>query len=767
MNKVKSYGFYLLMLIEVLVMTFFVVRLFLPKDTYVYNFGYNIKNAENYIENEEEGNISIFTDEVKLDFGRYIINCDYSADERVAYFKVNANKPIKFKAEVLFKETDSLSTELWVTKNGTTVDIELIAAKNKDIYIESFSITETNYFNYLSLIVLLIVCVATVLIKLVYDKRLVIKKENIITIAALLGITMVASIPLFADYLVIGHDTELQITRIEGIKEGLLSGQFPVRIDPLFNRGYGYAIPLFYGSLFLYIPAFMRILGFTLQFSFKFYVFLINLLTVCSAYYCIKRILKDYRWGIAGSAIFTLAAYRFTDLYVRGAVGQVTAWAFLPLIVAGLWNIYNQEEENKNLWLLPVIGYTGVIESHIISTEIYGIFTILFCLLLWKKTFTKKVFIPLVKVVVITVLVNLSFLIPLVMSMMREQIVITEYLEVTAGMQAYGVELKDLFSFFIPQFELADWRGREGYIGLGISMGLGMLVFIYAALKKYTKEIKNKTIFIVLVILTVFSIIISTNVFPWDLFINGLKGIHIHSLVDTLAIVIANAIANIQWPYRFLTVAIFLLTILICISLKLLKNVKVRNILVLAIISVTAVQFVISSIGAIKTANIYDRLYRISEYDEYYSTNIGLMEYYPTLDDGTPTYMDITDEQTYEAYNCTINDYDKEYNNITIEITQTEEGISKVELPLFYYNGYVIENLTTGEKQAAFASGSRRVMIISTQGTYKYRVSYEGSKLWRVSDIISILTVLSIISYISLKSCRSYKKTAVRRSNGI
>ena len=40
------------------------------------------------------------------------------------------------------------------------------------------------------------------------------------------GIVLLACLPLGFDYLVYGHDMSIHLTRIEGLKAGLLSGQF-------------------------------------------------------------------------------------------------------------------------------------------------------------------------------------------------------------------------------------------------------------------------------------------------------------------------------------------------------------------------------------------------------------------------------------------------------------------------------------------------------------------------------------------------------------
>ena len=87
--------------------------------------------------------------------------------------------------------------------------------------------------------------------------------------------------------------------------------------------------------------------------------------------------------GLCGSILYTLNPYRLSDVYIRSSVGEYTAIIFLPLILYGLWKIYTEDENSpsyKHNWIIPAIGFSGIIETHIISTELVGLTTILACL---------------------------------------------------------------------------------------------------------------------------------------------------------------------------------------------------------------------------------------------------------------------------------------------------------------------------------------------------------------------------------------------------
>lgn len=58
-------------------------------------------------------------------------------------------------------------------------------------------------------------------------------------------IIMFSSFPIFSYYLYQGHDLQFYLMRIQGLKEGLLSGQFPIKIQPNWQNGYGYGVSVF------------------------------------------------------------------------------------------------------------------------------------------------------------------------------------------------------------------------------------------------------------------------------------------------------------------------------------------------------------------------------------------------------------------------------------------------------------------------------------------------------------------------------------------
>ena len=228
-------------------------------------------------------------------------------------------------------------------------------------------------------------------------------------VAALIGLALLASYPLFTDFLTVGMDQEFHLRRIEGLFGALQSGQWPARISTQHFGGKGYATGVMYPEVFLYFPAALRLAGASLLFSWKALLFAVNLGTAFSAYFCGRRLMNSRAAGMAAAIVYLLSPYRLCDLYIRAALGEALAMAFLPLLLYGLWQLLAGD---AGQWPWLVLACTGVFQSHILSTEMAAVFAAL-CALAALPALTKPARLAaLGKAAGLTVLVNLWFLVP-------------------------------------------------------------------------------------------------------------------------------------------------------------------------------------------------------------------------------------------------------------------------------------------------------------------------------------------------------------------
>lgn len=318
---------------------------------------------------------------------------------------------------------------LWMPYGCETAQLQFTAdcGKNQVIYITGAQIVPTHAWAYVRLLTGLVFCAVLDWVILLLTRRV---KFPIHTLRgryiamALVGIGVFACLPLGLGYLTYGHDLSIHLSRIEGLKAGLLAGQFPVRMDPAIINEKGYPFSLMYSDVFLYPAAVLRVLGFSLQTSYKVYVASITAATVGITFYALRKMFRSDCAALLGTALYTLSFYRLTNVFVRAAVGEYTAMAFLPLVVYGLWRIYRQSPADGKkakpwCWLPFALGFTGLLQSHLLTTELAVFFTAAFCLLYFKKTFTRPVLPALCKAAGAAIVWNLWFMVPLLQYMVQ------------------------------------------------------------------------------------------------------------------------------------------------------------------------------------------------------------------------------------------------------------------------------------------------------------------------------------------------------------
>lgn len=183
---------------------------------------------------------------------------------------------------------------------------------------------------------------------------------GVLSIAAIL-----ISLPdLSAHHVYVGPDMIFHLTRIEGIREGLLAGQFPVRINAYQLGGYGMPTDIFYPNLFLYIPACLQLAGGSLISAWKCLLVLINFMTAYSCWWMFSAYMRSIRFGALASLFYLVFFYRITVVYSVSAVGSALGQAFLPAACLSIWMVLHRR---ISYWPAAVLFSTGGFQSHIIS----------------------------------------------------------------------------------------------------------------------------------------------------------------------------------------------------------------------------------------------------------------------------------------------------------------------------------------------------------------------------------------------------------------
>ncbi len=217
-------------------------------------------------------------------------------------------------------------------------------------------------------------------------KRFFNNKENRIIFFISLFTLIAACVPLFTRLCINGHDLEYHLLRIESLKEGILAGRPFLKVNMLFFGGAGYASSMFYPDFLLYFPAALRALGVSINTSYHAFVAFCIILCYISAYLCAKGITGSKYAGVIAAVLITLCNYHIEDIYVRSAVGEFTAFIFLPAVLYGMYNLFYQEFDKP--YVLS-IGFGGLLLCHT-GTLILCLVAALLFFLVKLKIFIKK-----------------------------------------------------------------------------------------------------------------------------------------------------------------------------------------------------------------------------------------------------------------------------------------------------------------------------------------------------------------------------------------
>lgn len=162
-----------------------------------------------------------------------------------------------------------------------------------------------------------------------------------------------------------GDDQIFHLNRLEGIREGLLAGQLPVRIHGYQFNGYGTPTGYFYPDTFLYVPALLRLSGLSLGMVNNLYWLGLIYFGLFAGWYAYGVCLKSVSGGAVASILYNTMYYM---LFCLGGVwGAAMAMAFLPLAFMAMRCIL-QDEAGERYWPLLVLAVTGVLQSHVLSS---------------------------------------------------------------------------------------------------------------------------------------------------------------------------------------------------------------------------------------------------------------------------------------------------------------------------------------------------------------------------------------------------------------
>lgn len=525
---------------------------------------------------------------------------------------------------------------------------------------------------------------------------------------------LLISWPLYSDVVIanfmLGDDFLFHLNRIEGIKEGILSGQFPVRVHAYQLDGHGYLTGIFYPDFWLYFPAFLRLVGVPIGLAYNLWLILVNIGAAFLAWYGYTLFTRSPQIGAYSAIVYELAMYRGINLYERGAIGEVLAVAFLPLLLAAVYEILYRRAER---WPLAVLAACGIFFAHLLSTILASMLVFVIIVVSWRQLRERERRIALCKAVAVTGLLNLWFVIP--------------FMETYTHMDFNMTHYANLFLSYGWPFSLLFIKGFT--LGLVMVLGLGALGLGW---RNLTGDIKSYLCPCILI--GGFFLLISLEFFPWQEFykIGFIKAF----------------IGLLQFPWRFLTYAEVFLSLAAGVGFYLLSQRGSRKFfLVMFLITLimcnglTQLAFDQRREGAIEM----NAMWPLAIKDDLPSMGVAVGGMFDYLYHGFDDYVaEVMGKKVETPENVNMQACSKQGTNVNFTYNSPTETTARVAL--IYYPGYeaVLED---GTKLELGEDEYHLLTVKLPDGEHQVSVSYVTKGLWRAGDIISLLTAVAFGRY--------------------
>ncbi len=701
---------------------------------------YECKGGLDFTEGSSGGDI-VVCDGICLKPGVYRIELAYDTDTDLVALCNVADGTVFYKGllsngEHMYSGLHRTGYDMWLYESTQDLQVIVPYGGEGSLEIGNVRIIETNqlWTMLLTGVLFMGIAVCAAQIFYYYDNHFHVAPHKKQVFFWVMVISFIASIPYLCGYTITGADLTYHLQRIEGVKDGLLGGQFPVRLEPKWVYDHGYANAIFYCNGLLYLPALLRLLGFPVITSYNIYCVVLTIATAWISYYCFSRIFHKCSIGIICSALYTLSVFRIYKLIIATAVGEGTAVTFIPLVLYGFYQILagNPEEKGyKRSWVPLAIGLSGLIQSHVLTCEITAMVMLLFCIIYVRKIFNRKVFYVLLKCAIVTICVNLWFLVPFLDYYLTQDMHIKNVSART--IQDRGLDWMQLpFYFDIAPSETNGIQDAHP-VGVGpvlcIALGIFLLLWFAGRFRKsdrknlpVTKEAAfTKTASVVGLLL----MFMSLEIFPWD-------------RIQGMNTVMATLVSSLQFPNRFLGWGTACLVLVFGFCAWYFEE-HGRESCYWLLMAAAVLGIIISNMYILDRVNgeqVYFELYNEEGMGAGY---ISGAEY---LIEGTDweklTFADAVPGQGVE-----ILEYQKEYLRAMLQCANEGGTDSYVELPMLLYKGYRAVCVETGQEMELCA-GDNNVIRVMIPGGFEgnIQVDFVSPVYWRLSELVSVLAVM-------------------------
>ncbi|MDO8486507.1 MAG: hypothetical protein Q7S77_02325 [Candidatus Staskawiczbacteria bacterium] len=520
-----------------------------------------------------------------------------------------------------------------------------------------------------------------------------------------------------------GASDDLHIAWLYEMNQSISIGQIPPRFIPDLSFGFGYPLFNFLFPLPFYIGEIFHFVGFNFVDSIKAVFFLSIPLSAFFMYLLLKEFTTK-TLSFLGAVIYVYTPYRATDLYIRGAIGEIVSFVILPILILAVVKL-TVDSKYYFRWVgIGAIAFTSLVLSHNITAYMFLPFLILLAIF-------RLIFLPLKKIKTLGQLLLTFFL----------GLLISCYFWIPAIMES-GLMKKDTVFNFIDHFPtlrqlITPYWGYGAsvagpYDGMSFFTGIVNLLLFFAGLvliiifwKKYKVDQK---IIIVWAMISIFMAV----------FLMNFRSSFLWSNLPLLP--------YFQFPWRFLII-ITVMTPILVIALDQFKQYKYIFILL-----------------AILTVSLNYHEFRPQDFlgrdDAYYVNRyipkpiasaeyLTLQEEYLRLPKGV-----IRPDKNYPPISISSGNVSM-IKNDGLNVLFSSEASSEAEINYYKYN-FPGWEAKIDNYPVKIVSGSPFSQITFTvpSGIHEVKISFGETNFKKVLDIISLLTFIIVIYLIILHTKR-------------
>lgn len=530
------------------------------------------------------------------------------------------------------------------------------------------------------------------------------KKAFVMPLVILL-ITLPTLIPFFNPRFFYTQDY-IFIARLQQMSTAISSGQFPVRWAP--DLRYGEPLFNFYAPLPYYIGAVIHLFGFNFIWVAKI-LFMISSLLSAAAMYLLANKLFGRKAGILAAVLYTFAPYRAVDMYVRGSLSETWAFIFFPLIFY-CSAILAEKVNFKNLSLLA-LSLAGLFLTHNVTTLMFLPFLFFWWVYLMVRERKWKIPVYLASASVLGFGVAAFFLLP---AFFENGFIQTKYLTVGYfNFRAHFVAYKQFFSLFWG-YGSSVWGPIDG---LSFQVGLVNFAVLGIATVLGIVHRKDKKVLGLLLLLGVS--------FAISIFLQHNKSAFIWEAVPEMAF--------IQFPWRFLGISVFIVSLIGGLLAFYLKN-------------KLAPLYFILIFAAVLSTIIY---FRPKEYadDSFFDKFLNTKSMHQGVDltkDYLPIWVQTVDGERFdipraEKGEIIISHLKKSSTALNFSVNTSTD--SAVEAPITYFPGWEVKanNQLISQRPP---SGMGLIRFELPKGTYRVDIELKDTPIRTIGNVISLVSIL-------------------------